>query len=151
MRKPAFLLAVVTALTGCVSHRATTAAEIAPRTGLVVHFAAPRALTFKAAGNDTLAFDDVIELQGRVIKPTADSVTIAAASVIRFGGDAHRFGQGTTTAFALTDVRMQEVQQHTGRTIALVATLVLGLALLIAVATYEEPPPPPPPAPKPKE
>jgi hypothetical protein len=149
MKNPIILVAVV-ALSGCVSHRGVTSTEITPRTELSVRFAAPHALTFKSMSGDTLALDHVVELQGRMLTVNGDSITMIAVSADRGAAGVQRFGQGTMTRFALADVRMQEVQRHAGRTIALVVALALSVVLLIAIATYEEPPPPPPPEPKPK-
>jgi hypothetical protein len=144
------VLVALMALTGCVSHRGVTSAEITPRTELSVRFVAPHALTFRSTSGDTLALDHVIELHGRMLTVNADSITMIAVSADRGAAGVQRLGQGTLTRFALADVRMQEVQRHPGRTLALVTALALSLVLLIAIATYEEPPPPPPPEPKPK-
>ena len=149
MRNPLVLIGLI-ALTGCVSHRGVTSTEITPRTELSVRFVAPHPLTFRSPSGDTLALDHVIELQGRMLTVTADSITMIAVSADRGAAGVQRLGPGTMTRFALADVRMQEVRRHPGRTIALVAALALSLVLLIAVVTYEEPPPPPPPEPKPK-
>jgi hypothetical protein len=152
-RNSAYALQVLVAwaaVTGCVSHHAVTSVEITPRTELSVSFATPQALTFSSVHGDTLAVDDVIELQGRMLKANADSITILATRADRAAGGVQRLGPGTTATFALADARMQEVRRHPGRTIAVVTVLVLSLALVIAVATYKEPPPPPPPEPKPK-
>ena len=148
--KTSHMLIALTALTGCVSHRGVSSAEITPRSELSVRFVAPHALTFRSRGGDTLALDDVIVLRGRMLAVNADSITMIAVSADRGEAGVQRLGQGTLTRFALADVRMQEIQRHHGRTLALVAALSLGLVLLIAIANYEEPPPPPPPEPKPK-
>jgi hypothetical protein len=142
------LIALLT-LTGCVSHRPVTTAEINPRTELHLQFATPRAITFTSTGGDVVTHEAVTQLQGRMVTLDADSITLRVTSAER-GDGWQQFGPGTSARFALTDVRLQEVQKRPGRTIALVTFAALGLILLIAIATYEEPPPPPPPEPKTK-
>lgn len=148
--KALHLLVAVTVLTGCVSHSGIATADITPRTVVSVRFAGPRALVFKSASTDTLAVDDVVELQGRMIRMNADSMTIRTTEIKRAVAGAQQLGPGATTTFAMVDVQIRQFQRHPARTFALVVSLALGLALLLAVVTYDEPPPPPPPEPKPK-
>lgn len=149
MTKLASLLAVVVALTGCATVSPITSGDITPRTELLLRFASPHAITFKSPSGEALSYDDVTQIQGRMVALHADSITLGTTRAER-GAGWQQFGQGTTATFGIADVHIQEVQRHPGRTIALVTFLALGLVLLLAVATYEEPPPPPPPEPKPK-
>lgn len=145
----AMIVALAT-LTGCVSYRSLSSAEVTPRTELRVRFAAPRALVFKSGDSAVLPLDEVTELHGLMISGAADSIKVAAKKAMTALGSVQRFGSGTTVTFALADTHIDEVRAHTGATIALVTALVFGVLLLIVVASYEEPPPPPPPEPKPK-
>lgn len=146
------LLALIaaSALTGCATHRAVTAADVTPRTELRVRLTPPRPLTLRSQNGDSLALDGVIELQGMMISGTTDSLRIAVERVELTSKAAQRLGSGTTTTFAIAGATIEAVDRHKGRTIAFVVFLALGAALLIAVINHEEPPPPPPPEPKPK-
>ena len=147
MTRKILLLLTLVAVAGCASQHGITPAQITPRTALSIHFAVPQTLQFRAPG-DSLTVAGVVEVTGRMIRLTSDSMTIAATKAHRVEEGIQRFGAEATTTFAMADARFLEVRQHPGRTIALVVTVGLALALLIAIATYEEPPPPPPPAPK---
>jgi hypothetical protein len=150
MTRNALAATALAALTGCVSHLSITPAELAPRTELRVRFDSPHSMPIGAPGGDTLVVTDVVEMEGRIIAISDDSVRIAVGSAKRSSNERQRFGGGSTTMFALADARVDRIQRNNGRTATLVISLVLGAALLIAVATYEDPPPPPPPAPKTK-
>lgn len=147
MTRTILLLLTLVAVVGCASYRGITPAQITPRTTLRVHLTTQQTLRFRAPG-DSLAVADVIEVTGRMVRITSDSITITATAARRVDDGIQRFGAGATTTLAIADARFVEVQQHPGRTIALVVAVGLAVALLIAIATYEEPPPPPPPPPK---
>lgn len=140
------VLGALMSVTGCVSYRNVTAAELTPRTELDVRFAAPRFLVFESAGGYSVAFDDVVRVQGRMIAITSDSMTIATTRANLSRARVQRFGAGTTTTFAVANAHIQELRYHKGRMLALVTVLALGFLLLI-VATSDQsfsPSPPPP-------
>lgn len=143
-------LIALAALSGCASYSRVASTDVSPRTELRVRFDSARALVFSATGGDTLAIDDVVELQGLLIAMKDDSIRLGVKSAGRGARGRQRFGPGTTTTFALSGAQLDRTVTHTGRTIFLVVSLVGGLALMIAMATYQDPPPPPPPEPKPK-
>ena len=142
-------LLALAALSGCATRQAVTSADITPRTEVRVRFETARSLILTAAEAE-LALGGVLELEGRMIGRTADSIKIGAASATLGSGGTQRFGAGTTTMIAVSGASFEKIERHTGRTIALFGILILGAAILIAAATYQEPPPPPPPEPKPK-
>lgn len=141
---------ILAAVAGCASHHRVASTQITPRTDLKIVFDSPRPVVLTAPDAEVMTLADVIQLDGRMITGTADSITIRVSSAKLAFEQTQRFGAGTTTTIGVSGARFDRVQHHVGRTILLIGALVIGAVILVAAATYEEPAPPPTPEPKPK-
>jgi hypothetical protein len=137
----------VTVSSACASYPVITPEVATPETELRLRFAVPRIVTFRTETGDTLVLGNVVEVRGRMMERRGDSIAIRATRAELSQGEAPRLGSGTTAAFALADLEMQEVDSHPGRTILLIAAV--GFVVLVAVAAasledaFDESLPPP--------
>jgi hypothetical protein len=138
------LVAAVTA-SGCASRSIVTPEQVTPRSELSLHFEPPRAVTLRSDAGETLVLERIVELSGRLIESSEDSILIRATSVKFADGRTEPFGVGVNTSFARTEVTMEEVAFSAGKTIAAVVGIGLLLVLIASITGGSEPDPPPPP------
>jgi hypothetical protein len=143
-RRIILMALIALAAPGCASQLAVTPDQVTPRSDLVLTFTTPRDLTFFSETGASLPRFGVIGLRGRMIERRGDSLAIRATRVDYAIGDNQPLGAGATVAIAVADLGIQERDTHPGRTILLLAGIVLVAAIAISAATYQEPPPPPP-------